>query len=55
MSKDEMRKIGMPSPNKADAFMLTFYKQIREKMQRVQKYDPLSYPNRKGRNDSVYE
>lgn len=55
MSKEEMRKIWIASPNKADAFMLTFYAGIKERLQRVQKYDPLFVPSKKRRNGDIYE
>lgn len=44
MSKEDMRKLGIKSPNKADAFALTFYVKIREKLVRERKFDPLALP-----------
>ena len=55
MSKDDMRRAGIPSPNKADAFMLSFYEEIEEKIVKVHKYNPLDSGTPKRRTDSVYE
>lgn len=50
MGKDEMRKRGIPSPNRADAFMLSFYPYFKPKMQfREKMQSPLSASEREKR------
>ncbi len=54
MSKDEMRKRGIKSPNHMDAFSLTFLRKIRMEYRNVQKNTPLSVPKVKGKRWKAY-
>lgn len=56
MGKEEMRRRGIKSPNKADAFMLTFYKDLKKGglSEVLNKNNPLSTSSGRGKRQNVY-